>query len=131
MKKRISAYLDYLAALPCDGPDEELAKKILVQIQLAQHERLIHLLVTLFFGLFEVIAFAIFGVLGNLGAGCFAMALLVLLVPYIFHYYFLENSVQAMYQYYDKFAGETFLEDAKKNRGAFERAQKEAKKKKK
>lgn len=109
MKKRISSYLSYLESLDAKAPDPELAAKILIQIQLAQHERLVHLLVTLFFGLFETIAFTVFAVMGNLGAGCFAMALLVLLVPYIFHYYFLENSVQKMYQYYDRYAGETFL----------------------
>jgi hypothetical protein len=31
-----------------------------------------------------------------------AVLLLILLVPYIKHYYFLENSVQTLYKYYDQ-----------------------------
>ena len=30
--------------------------------------------------------------------------ILVLLIPYIFHYYFLENTVQKMYVIYDRMA---------------------------
>ncbi len=116
MRKRYTAYLSYLRNLSQPAPDPELASRILVQIQFAQNERLIHLLVTLFFGLFEAIAFCVLVLTSNLGAGVFALLLLVLLVPYIFHYYFLENTVQEMYRYYDKYEGETFLEDTMKRK---------------
>jgi hypothetical protein len=62
-----------------------------------QHERLIHLMVTLSFGAFLLISVAV-----ALVRPCLQMFLLiglffVLLVPYLFHYYFLENTVQRWY----------------------------------
>lgn len=74
----------------------------LIQIQFFQHERLIHLIVTC---LFAVLAFAAFFVLFfTMNAGMFLLfaALLVLLIPYIRHYYILENGVQRMYRQYDR-----------------------------
>ena len=38
----------------------------------------------------------------TLGVGLLAIALLILLIPYIRHYYILENEVQKMYGQYDK-----------------------------
>lgn len=84
---------------------EELLKEHLIQIQFFQHERLIHLIVTC---LFAVLAFAAFFVLFfTMNAGMFALftALLVLLIPYIRHYYILENGVQRMYRQYDRLRG--------------------------
>ena len=104
MKGRILAYLAYLDSLDLSTPDPELAKRILAQIRIAQHERLIHLMVTLAFGICDLMAYAVLFAT--------ALVLLVLLVPYIFYYYFMENSVQKMYGYYDKAAGETFMEFA-------------------
>jgi hypothetical protein len=63
-----------------------------------QHERIVHLLVTLAFGLFLLMtmigAFLKPHVLLLLLGGMF----LLLLFPYIFHYYFLENCVQRWYR---------------------------------
>lgn len=73
----------------------------LVQIGFFQHERLIHLIVTC---LFAVLTFAVFFALlafFNIGLTVLFAALLVLLVPYIRHYYILENGVQRMYVQYD------------------------------
>ena len=61
-------------------------------IALFQHERLIHLIVT-------VIAIAVWQVMILIPL---AIAFLVLLVPYIKHYYFLENQTQLLYKDYDK-----------------------------
>lgn len=112
MKGRILAYLAYLDSLDLSTPDPELAKRILAQIRIAQHERLIHLMVTLAFGICDLMAYAVLFATGAMGAFVMALVLLVLLVPYIFYYYFMENSVQKMYGYYDKAAGETFMEFA-------------------
>lgn len=109
MKKRISTYLKYLESLDYSTPDKELAQKILVQIQLAQHERLVHLMVTLAFGIFEMAAMVSFFIACVPYAFFVMLGILALLIPYIFHYYFLENSVQKMYTYYDKAAGEKFM----------------------
>ena len=81
---------------------DDMLREHLTQIQFFQHERLIHLIVTC---LFAVLAFAVFFALFfTMNAGLFVLfaALLVLLVPYIRHYYILENGVQRMYKQYDR-----------------------------
>ena len=81
---------------------DEIIKEHLIKIQFYQHERLIHFLVTMLFAIMFLITF-LFS-LNNISIGLLLLDLLffVLLVPYIFHYYFLENSVQHMYEQYDK-----------------------------
>ncbi len=65
-----------------------------------QHERLIHLLVTLFYAIF-VISFIFLGILmPYFLIPCFV--LIVFLFFYVKHYFFLENSVQYLYKLYDK-----------------------------
>jgi len=68
-----------------------------------QHERLIHLIVTVLFGLSAIIVFGIFVLSGSLPVLILECLLLVLLVPYIFHYYNLENGVQRLYYLIDEF----------------------------
>ena len=70
------------------------------------HERLIHLLVTLAFAMF--LLFEIYAAMSmlDLFSGVMSLILLVLTVAYIFHYYFLENSVQKMYIMRDKIEAE-------------------------
>ncbi len=76
---------DYLAAFHRD------------QIEFLQHERLIHLMVTLSFGAFLLIALGITASNPSLVFGLFDFLLLVLLVPYVIHYFRLENGVQRWY----------------------------------
>lgn len=78
------------------------AQEMLIQIGFFQHERLIHLIVTITFALLTMIA--IMGTLFMPQPALFALVLFlfVLLIPYIRHYYILENGVQKLYQYYDK-----------------------------
>lgn len=67
-----------------------------------QHERLIHLIVTLAFGLFLLITF----VSTLTKAYTLIMILMglffVLLVPYLTHYFYLENTIQHWYQLMDE-----------------------------
>ena len=63
-----------------------------------QHERLIHLLVTLAFGVFLLIAFALSFIKTQVLLLVLTGLFLALLFPYIFHYYFLENCVQRWYR---------------------------------
>ena len=63
---------------------QDKLKEHLVQVGFFQHERLIHLIVTVTFALLEM------------------LAILILLIPYIRHYYILENEVQKMYGQYDR-----------------------------
>jgi hypothetical protein len=81
---------------------ERETAELLVQISFFQHERLIHLLVTLAFALM-VTACALVTILTYNLVSCLLMGLLiVLLVPYLVHYYHLENGTQALYRLYDR-----------------------------
>ena len=79
--------------------DEEIEKH-LIKISFFQHERLIHLFVTLFYGLLSIVFLAL---------GCFAhyiffaiaFIVLVFLMFYVAHYFLLENGVQYLYKQYD------------------------------
>lgn len=108
MKERILDYMAHIDKLLEEDATEkkldyeELKKEHLVQLEFFMHERLVHLLVTL--------AFAIFGfgdvfvLVNNFQPGLAALfvAIMILLIPYIMHYYLLENSVQKMYDQYDE-----------------------------
>lgn len=104
MEKRILNYRRYIdGLLSQDDLDwEVIIKEHLIQISFFQHERLIHLIVTVTFALLEVVVIGLSVVSFTLGVGLLAIALLILLIPYIRHYYILENEVQKMYGQYDK-----------------------------
>ena len=88
---------------------EERTRKVLAEfekkISFFQHERLIHLIVTFFFALFLLMEiYALFTLPFSYAPVCGVLVLLffVLVVAYVFHYYFLENSVQQMYKMRDE-----------------------------
>ncbi|MBO4928075.1 MAG: hypothetical protein J5379_07495 [Clostridiales bacterium] len=66
-----------------------------------QHERLIHLIVTVLFGLCEIIIFSLFVLIERWYILPLLLLFTVLLVPYIFHYFTLENGVQKLYDLAD------------------------------
>ena len=83
---------------------EELAvlrSQALVQIGFFQHERFIHLIVTMTFAILTVVTLMTICIAGYLPLGALMLLLLILLVPYIRHYYILENGTQTLYRYYD------------------------------
>jgi hypothetical protein len=103
MGKRMKTYLALMEmqSAKAMSPDEKesLSRDLLVQISFFQHERLIHLLVTLAFALFTLL---------TLFVCCFIRLLplyLLMMLPYIRHYFILENGVQKLYQYHDGFTG--------------------------
>lgn len=104
MKKRILAYLDYIDELlkSDDANWDEEMKKHLVQIGFFAHERLVHLIVTVLFALMTTATMLYCNFTGSMIALALTIALLVLLIPYVMHYYLLENSVQKMYAQYDE-----------------------------
>ncbi|MCX7748924.1 MAG: hypothetical protein N2645_18845 [Clostridia bacterium] len=67
------------------------------QIAYIQHERLIHLLVTLSFGLFAFISVYFTMILNRVEIVLLDILLLTLLVPYIIHYFKLENGISRWY----------------------------------
>ena len=77
-------------------------KEHLTQISFFQHERLIHLIVTVTFALLEMLAILLNVISDSLFSLLLPVVILILLVPYIRHYYILENEVQKMYVQYDR-----------------------------
>lgn len=112
MEKRILTYRKYMDELLLrdDADWQRIREEHLVQIGFFQHERLIHLIVTVVFALFTVLSIGmafLLMALGTAGAGSWLLvvaAFLVLLIPYVRHYYILENEVQRMYGQYDEIA---------------------------
>lgn len=109
MEKRLLTYMAYLKDISekagkGEFTDEELSvlrKQALTQIGFFQHERLIHLIVTMTFALMTVMTLMGICMTGYLPLVALMILLLVLLVPYIRHYYILENGTQTLYRYYD------------------------------
>ena len=93
MKKRITEYRKRVDRLLADEEEktyeewECILEEHLVQIGFFQHERLIHLIVTVTFAVITVLSLFAPLLTGIMTLYGFTMLLLVLLVPYIFHYY--------------------------------------------
>ncbi len=107
MKKRMVNYRRKVeAALSGGGPAdwEKLREEHLVRISFFQHERAMHLAVTGLFGLIEVLAAALYLNSRSPSVCAFGLAVLVLLVPYVFYYYGLENELLRLYALYDRIA---------------------------
>lgn len=106
MKKRILNYRNSIDAL-LENPGEQtdwthVLKVHLKQIAFFQHERLIHLIVTALVAVLMMMCIGIAILAEKPIMFLLALPLFILLVPYIFHYYLLENEVQKMYGQYDK-----------------------------
>lgn len=106
MTKQIRAYLEFLEEFFLDEHTEEellkMREELLERIRFYRHERLIHLIVTMSFAVFFLLSLIIVYVSHNIAVLALSALFLILLIPYIKHYYFLENSVQKMYLYYYK-----------------------------
>jgi hypothetical protein len=114
MEKQIKSYRDFLVAELAELDKLPLAERLprvralsrfhRQKIAEFQHERLIHLLVTFFFA-FLFLTFTVLlpvtsaALAGAVPAALFFLPLIVLvtLAFYIRHYFFLENSIQALY----------------------------------
>lgn len=95
MKEALQSYLNELEE--SKNIDQE---KLLKNIEIFQHERLIHLIVTVFVGISTIIFFGLGLIIENILLLILSLITLILFSFYIFHYYFLENSVQKLYTYY-------------------------------
>ena len=100
MKNEIKEYKELILQQANDPETDkkELAEKLLVRIGFYQHERLIHLIDTMSFGVFFLLSLIL--AFSNAYFLALSALLLILLVPYIAHYYFLENSTQELYKVY-------------------------------
>lgn len=88
---------------------EKDMKDHLIKIKFFQHERLIHLLVTLSYGLFLFLSVMIFTKV--LLFIIITYIVLIVLLFYVRHYFFLENHVQYLYKQYDSM--KKLIENAK------------------
>lgn len=107
MEKRLKYYLEYYRRIAegeetAEGGWEKFRAEMLVQIQFFQHERLIHLIVTVLFALLAVMSILVNLFIQELAVLVLCLLFFVLLIPYIRHYYILENGVQQLYEYYDR-----------------------------
>ncbi|MGN0402074.1 MAG: hypothetical protein ACI4HQ_07430 [Acetatifactor sp.] len=111
MKKQIQNYLNEILSLLQNTDTNvnwnDVAKEHLIKICFYQHERLIHLIVTVLFALLEVICVVATIITGYVEMLLLCGTIMILLIPYIGHYYFLENSVQKLYLIYDEILKKT------------------------
>ena len=108
MKKRILSYMTYMDDLLYEDSSKQqldynsLIADHLQQLAFFMHEREVHLYVMILFALLAMADFFVMVIAFESGLVILFLALLVLLIPYIMHYYLLENSCQYMYQQYDE-----------------------------
>lgn len=106
MEKRLKEYLllieTYIKTQHSIDEYSDILSNLLIQISFFQHERLIHLLVTLAFAIITIACMIASLFAQSLPLFILIALLLILLIPYIRHYYILENGVQRLYKYYDE-----------------------------
>lgn len=83
---------------------EAFKQELLTEIGFWQHERFIHLIVTFLFGLLTMSVFVLIIFYQSIAVLLLLMVLVGILIPYIKHYYVLENGVQKLYVIYEDFA---------------------------
>ena len=81
---------------------DSIIEQHLIKISFFQHERLVHFIVTMLFAILTFLSFLYTIINISLGMCLLTILFVCLLIPYIIHYYFLENSVQYMYMQYDE-----------------------------
>lgn len=81
---------------------KEIIDTHLIKITFYQHERLIHLIVTVLFAILSIISFLYTITYPSIGLIILTAMFIILLIPYIMHYYLLENNTQRLYVQYDE-----------------------------
>ena len=101
MKKYLYEYINYVI----NNKNKINLEDMLIKINFFQHERSIHLIITLFY----VIMFLIFLILVSISYIFIipAFILLIFVIFYIIHYFRLENGVQSLYFLYDEIKNKT------------------------
>ena len=91
----------YIKKTEKDIKNNEVNKdELLVVIKFFQHERLVHLMVPFFVGISSILFLIGFLLVENIYLFVLFLITLCLFIPYIFHYYYLENGTQKLYELY-------------------------------
>jgi len=106
MWKKLQAFIKEMDAIDYSRltkeEKKELRERLLTEIAFFQHERLIHLIVTVTFAVMAILTIILIVISSSVLFAALELLFAVLLVPYIIHYYHLENGVQHLYRYYDR-----------------------------
>ena len=116
--KATQAYIDNHMQTAGEDKTRRVLAEFEIKISYFQHERLIPLMVTLSFALFLLLSIgAIFLFPSEFLVSAILLTCIFfgLTIGYVFHYYFLENSVQKMYHMRDEIIA--FLDSDLKNAG--------------
>ena len=102
MLKKLSDYEKTLQGLVVEGRPLSAAQlqSVATRIGFFQHERLAHELVMILFAVLSVGGVFFFVAFPEIPIFCLDVLFFALLVPYIKHYYGLENGVQRLYDLY-------------------------------
>ena len=119
MQDRIRTYEKFIEKAS-RTPNAHLANYHREMLANFQHERLIHLIITLFFSALAIISIVVVALITPLVTALdhqtwldflflapfylLALILVVLSIAYVKHYYFLENHIEALYDYSAKLA---------------------------
>ena len=104
MLKKLKDYENELLEMVAQGkpPSAEQLLSVRTHIGFFQHERLVHELVMILFALLTVGGILFLIVVPDVAVIVLDVLFFVLLVPYVKHYYGLENGVQRLYDVYER-----------------------------
>ncbi len=108
MKKRLLNYIDMVSKKNMEKADENFLKDMLVQIGFFQHERLIHLIVTVLFAFIFIFSCVLVYILPSIMTVLLLLIVMITTGFYIKHYFLLENGVQKLYEEYDRLNNNKF-----------------------
>ncbi len=101
MKAYIDAYIKVLEdKIQNKDVSQELKEELLIKIEFFNKERIIHLIITLFYALFTVLF--ICHIRDSVLYLIFALFMVCFLIPYIIYYFRLEARVQYLYKLFDQ-----------------------------
>lgn len=103
MREYMKDYIDSIDKYIKEDKKKDIDNVInnhLIKVGFFQHERLIHLYVTLFYAIITLF-FLSLTILSWIFIPI-VIIVMIFLILYIYHYFYLENCVQYMYKQYDK-----------------------------
>ncbi len=101
MKKYIDDYILMVEEkIKEKSVDQKLEEDMLIKIEFFNKERIIHLLITLFYAVFTILF--VCHIRDSVMYLIFALFMVCFLIPYIIYYFKLESRVQYLYKLYDK-----------------------------